>query len=246
MSVNKPISESVEVANKKMNKKMNKKADKNPDAMEMCLHQYHRSSAAYRVRIALALKNIHSDTIAVNLLDGQQQSPEYLAINPQGLVPALCVDNSVLTQSLAIIEYLNERYPEPALLPENLLAKAQVRAMAQQIAIDIHPLNNLRVLNYLKDNLNCSDSEKTQWISHWISKGFAALEQTLAMQNKSTGLSERQYCFGSQPSLADICLIPQVYNAKRFDVAMHDYPNINAIVKHCNSLPAFITAAPKQ
>ena len=223
----------------------NKQTSK-PGSVNIGLHSYYRSSAAYRVRIAMALKNIHSDVLPIDLLAGQQQSPEYLAINPQGLVPALSVDNNVLTQSLAIIEYLNERYPEPALLPENLLAKAQVRAMAQQIAIDIHPLNNLRVLNYLKDNLNCSDSEKTQWISHWISKGFAALEQTLAMQNKSTGLSERQYCFGSQPSLADICLIPQVYNAKRFDVAMHDYPNINAIVKHCNSLPAFITAAPKQ
>jgi len=214
--------------------------------MDFCLHNYHRSSAAYRVRIALALKNIPSDTATVNLLDGQQQSPEYLAINPQGLVPALCTENHVLTQSLAIIEYLNERYPSPALLPEDLLAKAQVRAMAQQIAIDIHPLNNLRVLNYLKDNFNCSDSEKTQWISHWITQGFAALEQTLAAQNKDVGSSNNAYCFGSQPSLADICLIPQVYNAKRFGVAMQAYPNINAIVDHCNSLPAFIAAAPDQ
>ncbi|MBT5923463.1 MAG: maleylacetoacetate isomerase [Cellvibrionales bacterium] len=215
-----------------------------PKVMDFCLHNYHRSSAAYRVRIALALKNIPSDTATVNLLDGQQQSPEYLAINPQGLVPALCTESHVLTQSLAIIEYLNERYPSPALLPEDLLAKAQVRAMAQQIAIDIHPLNNLRVLNYLKDNFNCSDSEKTQWISHWITQGFAALEKTLAAQNKDVGSSNNAYCFGSQPSLADICLIPQVYNAKRFGVAMQAYPNINAIVEHCNRLPAFITAAP--
>jgi maleylacetoacetate isomerase len=229
-----------------------------PKVMDFCLHNYHRSSAAYRVRIALALKNIPSDTATVNLLDGQQQSPAYLAINPQGLVPALCTENHVLTQSLAIIEYLNERYPTPALLPEDLLAKAQVRAMAQQIAIDIHPLNNLRVLNYLKDNFNCSDSEKTQWISHWITQGFTALEQTLAAQNKVKGNSGsggvngngseqgNYYCFGSQPSLADICLIPQVYNAKRFGVAMHAYPNINAIAEHCNRLAAFIAAAPDQ
>ena len=242
MSVNKPVSEAVKGANKKTNKK----ADKKTGAMEMCLHNYHRSSAAYRVRIALALKNIHSDTSTVNLLEGQQQSPEYLAINPQGLVPALCIENNVLTQSLAIIEYLDERCPTPALLPENLLAKAQVRAMAQQIAMDIHPLNNLRVLNYLKENFNCSDSEKTQWISHWIAQGFTALEQTLAAQYKHTDQTPSQYCFGSQPSLADICLIPQAYNAKRFGVAMQAYPNINAIVEHCNSLPAFIAAAPDQ
>lgn len=223
-----------------------KDSQKEPSEMDICLHNYHRSSAAYRVRIALALKNIHSDTVTINLLDGQQQSAEYLAINPQGLVPALCIDNNVLTQSLAIIEYLDERYPTPALLPDDLLAKAQVRAMAQQIAMDIHPLNNLRVLNYLKQNFNCSDSEKTQWISHWIAQGFTALEQTLAAQHKHTDQTPNQYCFGSQPSLADICLIPQAYNAKRFGVAMQAYPNINAIVEHCNRLPAFVTAAPDQ
>lgn len=238
MSVDKPI--------RTADKASVKKTDKKSGAMAIALYNYHRSSAAYRVRIALALKNIHSDTLTINLLAGQQQSPEYLSINPQGLVPALCINNHVLTQSLAIIEYLDERYPTPALLPEDLLAKAQVRAMAQQIAVDIHPLNNLRVLNYLKDNFDCSDSKKTQWISHWIAQGFTAVEQTLAEQNKPMGQSDNIYCFGSQPSLADICLIPQVYNAKRFGVAMQDYPNINAIVEHCNSLPAFITAAPDQ
>ena len=180
----------------------------------MKLYSYFRSSAAFRVRIALNLKGLSYDTQAVHLLKqgGEQHSAEYAAINPSELVPTLLDQQYVLTQSLSILEYLEEAYPKTALLPQNLQQRAQIRAFAQYIACEIHPLNNLRVLQYLEQTLAVSNSEKTAWYQHWIKLGFHSLEQQLQQSNG-------QYCFGEQPTFADCCLIPQVYNAKRFNIA---------------------------
>lgn len=209
------------------------------------LYTYFRSSAAYRVRIALQLKGLDWQAIPVHLVKdgGQQHSPDYLARNPQGLVPALVLDDgTTLTQSLAIMEYLDEAYPHtPALLPADATGRARVRAIAQAIACDIHPLNNLRVLNYLVQKLDVPDAGKTAWYQHWIAQGFAALEALLA-QSPDTGA----FCHGDQPTLADCCLIPQIYNARRFQCPLDTFPTLQRIDHHCQTLPAFIQAAPEQ
>jgi maleylacetoacetate isomerase len=193
------------------------------------------------VRIALNLKGLSYDTQAVHLLKqgGEQHSAEYAAINPSELVPTLLDQQYVLTQSLSILEYLEEAYPKTALLPQNLQQRAQIRTFAQHIACEIHPLNNLRVLQYLEQTLAVSNSEKTAWYQHWIKLGFHSLEQQLQHSNG-------KYCFGEQASFADCCLIPQVYNAKRFQIDLTEYPKIQSIYTHCMRLAAFQQAAPEQ
>ena len=207
----------------------------------MKLYSYYRSSAAYRVRIALNLKQLPYETVGVHLLKngGEQKQPAYSAKNPQKLVPALEDKGQVFTQSLAIIEYLDEAYPAQTLLPAAATERARVRAMAQLIACDIHPLNNLRVLGYLQNQLGADETAKTEWYRHWIQEGFAALETLL--QSEQTG----RFCHGDTPTLADCCLVPQVYNARRFQVDLSPYPTIVRIVAECEALPAFQAAAPE-
>ncbi len=209
--------------------------------MALILYCYYRSSASYRVRIALNLKDLHYELRPVNLLKngGEHHRPEYKALNPQGLVPVLMDENTVLSQSTSIIEYLEEVYPTPALLPDNSIDRAYVRSIVQIIACDIHPLNNLRVLSYLKQVIHYDDLERT-WYKHWIHEGFAALE-TMLEKHSCNGL----YCYGNKPSMADIFLIPQVYNAMRFDCQLETYPLISRIYQNSLLLPAFSRAAPK-
>ncbi len=206
------------------------------------LFDYFRSSACYRVRIALNLKNIPYQQMPVHLVKGQQSSENYKAINPQQLVPALQdpKNNAVITQSLAIIEYLEEAYPETTLLPHDLIERAQVRAFAQVVTCDIHPVNNLRVLKYLKHTFHISDEQKMQWYFHWLESGFEALEATLKANNHGGS-----FCFGKTPTLADICLVPQVYNALRFEFPFDKYPHILQVATYCNTQPAFIKALPE-
>lgn len=204
----------------------------------MLLYSYYRSSAAYRVRIALELKGLAYDYVAVNLLRAQQKSGDYLARNPQGLVPALETDEGALiAQSVAIMEWLEETYPTPALLPRDPLQKARVRSMVNSIACDVHPLNNMSVTNYLQNPLGVSPERVGQWYARWVDRGFEAIEIALAV---SGGLC----CFGDEPTLADACLIPQVYNALRFEVDVAGYPNIMRVWEHCNTLDAFARAHP--
>lgn len=205
------------------------------------LYTYWRSTAAFRVRIALNLKNIDYASESVHLVreGGQQHQPEYRAINPQGLVPTLKIDGQSITQSLAIIEYLEERYPWPPLLPSRAADRARVRALASTIAADIHPLNNLRVLKYLKGELGVSDEAKHKWYAHWIAMGFGALETMLA-GHQDTG----EYCHGDDPGLADVFLVAQMYNAHRFDCDVSPYPTLNRIHAACVKLDAFSRAAP--
>ncbi|MDO4694485.1 MAG: maleylacetoacetate isomerase [Eikenella sp.] len=205
------------------------------------LYTYFRSSAAYRVRIALALKNLPYRSAPVHLLNqgGEQRLPAYAALNPQRLVPAWqMAGGAVLAQSLAIIEYLEETHPEPPLLPADPLQRARVRAFAQHIACDIHPLNNLRVLQYLAQNEGWDEAKKQAWYAHWIHSGFTALEASLS--------DSGAYCFGDTPTLADCCLIPQVYNARRFEIDLSAYPRICRIDANAARHPAFICAAPEQ
>ncbi|MCD1586144.1 maleylacetoacetate isomerase [Halomonas sp. ATBC28] len=205
------------------------------------LYGYFRSSAAYRVRIALNLKGLDYDQIPVNLVKGEQRGDDHLMRNPQGLVPSLVLDDSsVINQSLAICEYLDEVHPEPALLPINALERARVRALAQSVACEIHPLNNLRVLKYLVREMGADEAAKLAWYHHWIAEGFTALEATL-----SNAPSSGDFCHGDTPTLADICLIPQVYNAERFECDLSAYPTIQRIAANCRSLPAFEKAAPE-
>ncbi|ARN75252.1 maleylacetoacetate isomerase [Oceanicoccus sagamiensis] len=203
------------------------------------LYSYYRSSAAYRVRIALALKGLAFESIPVNLLEQENYRQSYLDKNPQGLVPALDIGGQILNQSLAIMEYLEEVNPKPALLPADPIERAQIRSLAYEVAIDIHPINNLRIINFLTSEWQHSESNKFEWLHHWMTTGFAAIENRL--QQGSQG----QFCFGDTVTLADICLIPQVYNAHRFECPMDDFPLINAIVSHCNTLDAFKRAAPE-
>lgn len=210
------------------------------DAAGRTLYGYFRSSAAYRVRIALNLKGLAYAQAPVSLLRGEQRSADYLALNPQGLVPALLDKGVLLTQSLAICEYLDEAYPDRArLLPDGAAARAQVRAVAQAIACDIHPLNNLRVLNYLKMELGQDEAARNGWYRHWVATGFAALERQLAA-------SPGPYCFGDTPTLADVCLLPQVFNAQRFAVDMDAYPLLARIAANLDALPAFADAHPSR
>ncbi|WP_323001560.1 maleylacetoacetate isomerase [Denitromonas sp.] len=207
----------------------------------MKLYTYFRSSAAYRVRIALNLKGLPWEAAAVHLArdGGEQHSAAYRAVNPAELVPTLEDRGATLTQSLAIIEYLDELRPQPALLPANLLARARVRAIAQAIACDIHPINNLRVLQYLTGTLGVSEDQKLAWYRHWVDTGLAAVEAMLA-DHPDTG----QFCHGDTPGLADCCLVPQVYNARRFNCRLDHVPTVMRIVDACEGLPAFQAAAP--
>ncbi|HEX7402419.1 MAG TPA: maleylacetoacetate isomerase [Usitatibacter sp.] len=205
----------------------------------MILHDYFRSSAAYRVRIALNLKGLEAERRFVHLRKNEQRAPGFLAVNPQGLVPALVLDDgTALTQSLAIIEYLEERHPSPPLLPQGAEDRAFVRAIALAIACDIHPLNNLRVLRYLESACGVDEPKRNEWYRHWIDEGFAAIEPQLA--SRASG----RYSLGNTPTLADICLVPQVANAGRLKIPMDPYPRIRAINEACLSLPAFDRAQP--
>lgn len=208
----------------------------------MKLYTYFRSSAAYRVRIALALKDLKPEMMPVHLLrdGGEQSTPEYLALNRQGLIPALDDNGILVTQSMAICEYLDEIQPTPALLPKDPAARARVRALALAIACEIHPLNNLRVLNYLTGTLGLSEAQKLAWYHHWIRLGFTALEAQLAAQSASG-----DYCHGEGPTLADVFLVPQVANARRFDLDLSAFPTLLRIDAKCRELPAFIAAAPQ-
>ena len=207
----------------------------------MELYSYWRSTAAYRVRIALNLKNAAYLTHSVNLLPDRHESAkkDYRKINPQGLVPALLADGRVLIQSTAIMEYLEEQIPEPPLLPRDPHQRAAVRGMCQLIACDIHPLNNLRVLNRLREGIHCSDIAVNEWYRHWIDTGFAALE-TLLTNHRG------DYCIGKSITMADVFLVPQVYNAVRFDCDLQPFPNITEIADRLRKQPAFEEAAPEQ
>lgn len=207
------------------------------------LYGYWRSSAAYRVRIALNLKGLGFDNVSVHLArdGGEQHSAEFKQLNPQERVPVLLHGNRILRQSLAIIEYLDETWPAPPLLPVGPRDRARVRALAQLIACDIHPLNNLSVLRFLEDNWSVPQPEREQWVRHWIAQGFRALEDMLT-EGHATGA----FCEGDMPSLADCCLVPQVYNAHRFSVDMTPYPTIARINAHCLELPAFDAARPER
>jgi maleylacetoacetate isomerase len=206
----------------------------------MRLHTYFRSSAAYRVRIALNLKGVQYESRYRMLTKGEQHSPDYLAVNPQGFVPALEVDGGVLTQSLAIIEYLEEQHPTPALLPRDAFGRAQVRAMALAIACDIHPLNNLRVLNYLKNDLQQAEASVETWYRHWITAGFTALEaQTRRHSNGG------RYCHADTLSLADVLLVPQMANARRYQTDLSAFPTLVGVCNHLEALPAFAAARPE-
>ena len=202
------------------------------------LYDYFRSSASYRVRIAINLKGLAYDSVPVSLLDNAQRAPEYLSKNPQGLVPALLDGEQLLTQSLAICEYLEETYPQPALLPNDAIGRARVRALALSIACDIHPLNNLRVLRRLEAQFAADQAGKDAWYQHWIQSGFEAFEQ----QIQST---HGQYCFGDTVTLADLALVPQVYNARRFNCDLSAYPTMLAIEQRCLALDAFARATPE-
>ena len=205
----------------------------------MKLYGYFRSSAAFRTRIALGLKGLSWENVPIHLQKGEQRAPDYLRLNPQGLVPALETDGLLLTQSLAIVEYLDETRPEPPLLPKTPAERARVRALALAVACEIHPLNNTRVLAYLAEPLGLDEAARTTWYRHWIAEGLGALEQMLRTI-PGTGT----YCHGDRPGLADICLVPQIFNAKRFDCDLAPYPTTMRIFDACMTLPAFDAAQP--
>jgi len=208
----------------------------------MILYGYALSSASYRVRIALNLKGLEVATVPVHLRRGEQRQPEFLQLNSQGFVPALRLDDGeVLTQSMAIIEYLDERYPQPPLLPAAPAARARARALCQLIACDVHPLNNLRVLKYLEAQLGLDEDARNAWYRHWIQAGFEALEQSLTRDAPSG-----RFCHGESPGMADVLLVPQVFNARRFSVDLAPYPRITAIDAACREIPAFAAAAPER
>jgi len=209
----------------------------------MKLYGYFRSSAAYRVRIALNLKGIAWESVPVHLTreGGEQHKPDYVAINPQKLIPSIDDDGRVLTQSLAIVEYLDETRPEPPLLPADAAGRARVRALAQAIACDIHPINNLRVLAYLTGTLGIGEDAKLNWYRHWVAEGFEAIERLL-----SAGAGTGRFCHGDAPGLADVCLVPQVFNARRFGLDLAPYPTITRIDAACLVLDAFDRARPEK
>jgi maleylpyruvate isomerase len=208
---------------------------------EIVLHNYWRSSTSYRVRIALEMKGVAYRYVPHHLRHGDHLEASYLSVNPQGLVPALIwSDGALVTQSLAIIEFLDETIPEPPLLPKDAAGRARVRMLAQMIACDIHPVNNLRVLTSLRAVFGAGDQDVANWFRHWVNEGFGPLEKILA-SSPQTGA----FCHGDAPGLADICLAAQVLNNARFNVDMTPYPTIAKIHAACMALPAFQKAAPK-
>ena len=208
----------------------------------MKLYTFFRSSASYRVRIALNLKGLEYEHVPIHLRrgGGEQFSADYKMKNPQALVPALEDGGRLLTQSLAIIDYLEERYPAPPLLPKDPADRATVRAMALAIACEVHPIQNLRVLNYLKSEFKLGEAETNRWAQHWIGLGFSALEQMVLAAPK-----RGKFCFGDTPTLADLCLVPQLSNARRFGCDLSGYPTLVRIDAACCALSAFAKAAPE-
>ena len=207
----------------------------------MIVYDYFRSSASYRLRIALNLKGLQPERRFVHLVKGEQRGTDYKALNPQGFVPFLIDDDFSLSQSLAMIEYLDEKYPQPPLLPPGIEARAVARQIAQLIACDIHPLNNTRILSYLKNQLQVDEAARTQWYCHWIQEGFTALETMLAKRTVASA-----FCVGDAPTIADICLIPQVTNANRFACPLDGFPIIMGIYDRAMALPAFNDAQPSK
>ena len=207
------------------------------------LHNYFRSSSSYRVRIALNLKGLSYDYVPVHLNrgGGEQFGTGFKTLNPQGLVPVLSEDGIDISQSLAILEYLEEKYPEPPLLPETIEGRAHVRQLALAIACEIHPLNNLRVLKFLNGRLGLSEDAKTTWIRHWTELGLSAMEQEL-----SRSQTRGRFCYGDTPTMADCCLVPQLFNAQRFGIDLAPYPTLLAIDEACGKLPEFERAHPSQ
>ena len=210
----------------------------------MKLYDYWRSSAAYRIRIALNLQGIQYEQVAVPLVGpdgglGEQHSETYRTINPQGRVPFLDDGDVAIGQSMAILEYLEEAYPENPLLPEATGARARIRSFCNLICCDIHPLNNLSVMQYLKGELGVSDGDYLTWYAHWIRNGFQSAEAFASYGGGS------EFVYGTKPTLADVCLVPQMYNARRFDVPLDEFPTLTAIVDRCNELPAFLAALPE-
>ena len=206
----------------------------------MKCYGFFRASAPFRMRIAFNLKGIEYESVPVNFRTGAQRSDEYLKINPQGRVPAVALDDgTVLTQSMAIMEYLDETQPEPAFLPADAIGRARVRALAQIVACDIHPLNNVSPLNFLKGELGVDEAGELKWYQHWVAQGFAAFEALLA-GDAHTG----PYCHGDTPGLADICLVPQVFNAKRYHCPLDDYPTLMSVFDSLMTLDAFDAAQP--
>ena len=205
----------------------------------MKLYTYFRSSAAFRVRIALNLKGLKYDPIFVHLVKGEHRKAEYSAVDPQGLLPTLVDDNGeALSQSLAIIEYLDERHPRPALLPKDAGGRARVRSLSLLVACEIHPLNNLRVLQYLKRSLGQNEEQINTWYRHWIADGLARLEGDLAKGGTGT------FCHGDSPTMADCCLVPQIFNAKRYNCDLKPYPTVMRVFDECMKLEAFDRAQP--
>jgi maleylacetoacetate isomerase len=205
----------------------------------LTLYGYFRSSAAFRVRIALNLKGLDYEQQSVHLAQGHQLRAEYRAINPQALVPVLVDGEHRMTQSLAIIEYLDELHPEPALLPQEPLARQRVRSLAQIVASDIHPINNTRVLKYLGSQLKIEEPARNTWYRHWIAEGLAVIEKRL-IDEAGTGV----FCHGDAPTIADCCLVPQIFNARRYGSDLNPYPTVMHIYERCMALPAFDRAAP--
>jgi maleylacetoacetate isomerase len=203
------------------------------------LYDYFRSSAAYRVRIALHLKGVDYESRQIDLREGAQRSDAYRSLNPQGLVPMMEIDGHRLTQSLAILNYLDLRYPNQPLIPASAAERAHVVAMALTIACDIHPLNNLRVLKYLKDQLGHSQEEVDRWYAHWIAEGLSALEALAAPRAGA-------FLWGDAPTAADVCLVPQLYNARRFNVPLDAYPTLLRADENANKLDGFVKAHPDQ
>ncbi|WP_397586158.1 maleylacetoacetate isomerase [Sphingorhabdus sp.] len=204
------------------------------------LHEYALSSASFRVRIALNLKGVEYESKSYSLRAGEQRSPGFLELNPARLVPCLEIDGLRLSQSIAVIEYLDARYPDPQLIPSDPAERAVVQAMALDIACDIHPLNNLRVLKYLEDEMGQSEQVRNRWYTHWVHAGFSALETIFRSQ------PEHQFAAGDTISLADVCLVPQVFNARRYNIEMAAYPRLSEINARAAALPAFVCAAPVQ
>jgi maleylacetoacetate isomerase len=213
----------------------------------MKLYTYFRSSAAYRVRIALNLKGLPYEAVPVHLVKngGEQKLDAYRAVNPNALLPTLEIDDATITQSLAIIEYLDESHPGVPLLPPDPLLRARARELALLVACDIHPVNNLRVLRYLTDVLHIDDAAKNEWYRHWVREGLAAFEKHLAHPGHADG-APGKFCVGDAPTIADCCLVPQLYNARRFEVDLAEFPVLREIDARCSELPAFQAAHPER